>query len=183
MQLDAFLFQYINGFAEHFDWLDFLAVFLADYLQYCLVVILIFILFFPEKNRLKNRIMVFLGILAAFIARFVVKTGIILFYSRPRPFILLEDARQLLNVSFNENFQSFPSGHAIFFFALSAVLYCFSKKLGAGFFIASVLMAGARVFVGVHWLSDVVVGAFLGMLVGWAVFKFYQSRSRQIREQ
>ncbi len=174
MQIDAFLFQYINGLVNQSKFLDIIAVFFAGYLQYGLGLILVVFLFFPKKDRLKNRTMVVIGLLAAFFSRFIVKTAIVLFYSRPRPFLILPEARKLLSVSLNENFQSFPSGHAIFFFSLSAVLYCFNKKLGSWFFAASVVMVGARVFTGLHWLSDVLVGAVLGALVGWLAFRCYR---------
>ena len=67
---------------------------------------------------------------------------------------------------------SFPSGHAttaVFFFL--AILYLFTKELSSGYkFVArSVLILGAlllpfsRIFVQVHFFSDVVEGVILGI--------------------
>jgi undecaprenyl-diphosphatase len=77
---------------------------------------------------------------------------------------------------------SFPSGHAAFFFALSTVLLLYNKKFyprpkfwwGAGlfFFLASFLISIARVFVGIHWPSDILAGAAIGIFSGWLIILF-----------
>jgi undecaprenyl-diphosphatase len=66
---------------------------------------------------------------------------------------------------------SFPSGHA----ARSFMLAVLAIGLGPAWFailllIWAPLVGLARVAMGVHYLSDVVVGAFLGILMGWGNF-------------
>jgi membrane-associated phospholipid phosphatase len=70
--------------------------------------------------------------------------------------------------------KSFPSGHAT---AAAATYAAFAllfgirrsvrfKALGAGFAVAfAILIAGTRVLLGVHWLTDVIAGLVLGW--GW----------------
>ncbi|MDI6869465.1 MAG: phosphatase PAP2 family protein [Coprothermobacterota bacterium] len=180
MHPDLYLFQYINGLAGHFKFLDLLGIFFAEYLPYLLGLILLLLIFWPRKKRFENRLMVALGLLAALIARFVIKTVILSIFSRPRPFIILENVHKLLLTPLSENFQSFPSGHAIFFFALSMVLYRFDKKLGTWFLAASTIMGIARIFVGVHWPSDILGGAILGMITGWVVYECYQRQHERM---
>ncbi|PJA45915.1 hypothetical protein CO174_01290 [Candidatus Uhrbacteria bacterium CG_4_9_14_3_um_filter_50_9] len=62
---------------------------------------------------------------------------------------------------------SFPSAHATFVFALASLTYA-SPELFGYFFAAAVIVALARVAVGVHYLSDVFAGAVVGLLFGKA---------------
>lgn len=104
------------------------------------------------------------------LARFAVKGLILLFYSNPRPYAENLAARQLVATP-GEDFQSFPSGHALFFFAAAAAIYCYDKKLGVIFFAAAALISLARIFVGVHWPADILAGALLGIITGWLAYK------------
>jgi undecaprenyl-diphosphatase len=119
--------------------------------------------------------MVLVSIFAAFVARFGVKSIILLFYNRPRPFMDLPLTHKLISVNPVENFQSFPSGHTIFLFALSWVVYSFNKKLGIFFIVCSAIVGMARIFVGVHWPSDILGGAVLGIIVGIGINWLYIS--------
>jgi len=166
MYFNLKIFEAINGLANQSKILDALAIFLAEYLPYLLMLLLLSFLFWPKKDRSKNRAMVLVSVIAALVARLAVKNIILLFYSSPRPFISLPSANKLISASSAENWQSFPSGHTILFFALSAVIYSFNRKVGIFFFFCSALMGTARVFVGVHWPSDILAGAVLGIIVG-----------------
>jgi len=166
MYYDVKIFEAINGLASQSKVIDLLGIFFAKYFAYLLVLFLLSFFFWPKKDRIKNRAMILVSVTAALVARFVVKTIITLFYNRPRPYMNLSFAHKLISVSPAENLQSFPSGHAIFFFALSTVIYCFNKKLGIFFLICSAIISIARVFAGVHWPSDILGGAILGIIVG-----------------
>ena len=68
---------------------------------------------------------------------------------------------------------SFPSGHAARMVMLAALGLAYGPPwLGGLLVIWAPLVALARVGMGVHYLSDVVVGAALGIVFGilWAVF-------------
>jgi len=156
MNVDLYLFQYINGFAGKSVCLDFLAVFFADYIQYFLVAILFIYLI---KNFKKYSPMVVGGLVSAVFARFGVTEIIRFFYHRARPF-MENNVNLLLN---HENSYSFPSGHTAFFFALSTVIYYYNKKAGIIFFIASFLISISRIYCGVHWPSDILGGIIVGV--------------------
>ncbi|MBI4017292.1 MAG: phosphatase PAP2 family protein [Candidatus Aenigmarchaeota archaeon] len=78
---------------------------------------------------------------------------------------------------------SFPSGHAtasIIFFSL--LIYAFKddikNKLLKNLFIAAnttlfILIGFSRIYLNVHWLTDVVAGYALGLLVLTAFFRFF----------
>jgi len=173
MNFDITLFNFINEFAGQSKISDFAGIFLAEYLPYFLIAILLIFIFFPKANKKENRIMVFIALISALISKFIVKNAILFFYSRPRPFIALAETHNLLPINLGENFQSFPSGHAIFFFALAMGVYFYNKKLGLFFFICAILIGLARIFVGVHWPLDIIGGAILGILTAFLVQKLY----------
>jgi len=173
MYYDVKIFEAINGLTGQSRIADSAGIFFAEYFPYILGIFLLFFLFRPKQNKKENKYMVLVAMMAGLVARFVVKSVILLFYDRPRPYMDLSSTHKLISLSPIENLQSFPSGHAIFFFALSTVVYSFNKRLGIFFIICSIIMSIARVFVGVHWPSDILAGAVLGMLVGVVIRLFY----------
>ena len=170
MQVDFWLFQQINGLAGKFAWLDWLGIFLASYYQYLVVGALLLFIFISQdkKEQISRARMAGLAFLAALVARFGVVTTIYYFYIRLRPFVA-HAATQL--ISYDAAKPSFPSGHATFFFALAMVVYLYNKKIGAWFLAAALLISLARVYAGVHYLSDILAGVLIGSLVGWGVWE------------
>ncbi len=60
---------------------------------------------------------------------------------------------------------SFPSGHTITAFAVTVSLSAFYPDLAPGFLFCAVSVAASRVLLGMHFLSDVAVGAVIGTLL------------------
>ena len=67
----------------------------------------------------------------------------------------------------------FVSSHAANFFALIAFIFPFYKEkknwILAGLMLVGILVAISRIYLGVHYFSDVLVGAILGILVGFSI--------------
>jgi undecaprenyl-diphosphatase len=59
---------------------------------------------------------------------------------------------------------SFPSGHAATSFACATVLSAFVPRLRVPFFVLATLIALSRVYNGLHYPTDVLAGALLGVL-------------------
>ena len=173
MRVDSAIFHFFNNFSGHYKALDWLGIFFAQYSQYALVLLLLTFFFWAVLDGAKKRQAILLGFAAAIFARYIVKSIILLVDERARPFVVFPDVHPLIATAVSENFQSFPSGHAIFFFALSTVLFRYHRKLGSWFFAASAVMGIARVFVGVHWPSDIVAGAVLGIVIGFLADESY----------
>ena len=63
---------------------------------------------------------------------------------------------------------SFPSGHATTAFAAATALALLCPRLRLPAFALAALIAFSRVYLGVHFPSDVITGAALGTLIGAA---------------
>ena len=184
MNYDIEFFIALNSLAGQYKIIDLLVIFLADYLPYLMTLFLLYFLFWPKykvadteevlvkfkKDKIKNRIMVLVAILSSIISIFVVKNIILFFYNRPRPYIALPIAHKLVSVSTFEDLHSFPSGHAMFFFAMASAIYLYNKKWGIYFFVATILISISRVIAGVHYPSDILFGGISGILVACIVF-------------
>lgn len=70
----------------------------------------------------------------------------------------------------------FVSSHAANFFALSTFLYLVFRtysKYWILLFLWALIIIYSRIYLGVHYPSDVIAGAILGSIIGWAVNKLY----------
>lgn len=84
--------------------------------------------------------------------------------ARPRPFMVLPDVR----VFMRDGGFSFPSGHSAATFMAASVLSGFFKRAPLYFTIAFIV-GFSRVYLGVHYVSDVLAGALMGMAIGYGL--------------
>jgi undecaprenyl-diphosphatase len=68
---------------------------------------------------------------------------------------------------------SFPSGHTITAFAVAVPLSQFYPSLTAGLLFCAFSIAVSRILLGMHFLSDVLVGALMGTALGYSCFLIY----------
>lgn len=173
--LDLNIFRSINGLAGHWSALDAFAIFMAAYSQYVWFAVLAGLGLRSLLHRTRSWMLLTLGVGAAGAARWSAKMLI----ARTRPYQVLTGVHPLIAAPIDEVQQSFPSGHATFFFALATVLYAYDRRLGRWAFAAAVVMGMSRVYVGVHWPSDILGGALIGMATGWLVVKVWRSLERR----
>lgn len=96
---------------------------------------------------------------------------------RVRPCNVLPDVHLLVYCS---KAGSFPSSHATNLFTFATLISYFYKKVKVVFFSIAVLVSFSRVYVGVHYPSDVVGGALLGIFCAWIMiilFKVIDSKT------
>lgn len=180
MSFDTGLFFAFYNLSHHSLVLDTSGVFLAEYATYLWAGLLVLAVLVPHEYRRRERREVVVATAAAIFARVFVKGVIAFFYPRPRPFVTFHAVHPLVSIASSENFQSFPSGHTIFFFALATVFFCFNKRAGVLAFFGALLISVARVYVGVHWPSDILGGIVLGILTGWGTFFVYRKYQTRI---
>lgn len=106
---------------------------------------------------------------AATLLAVAVNQPLVAAFSEARPYAVLP---HLLVLGHRSVDPSFPSDHAVMAGAAAAGLWLSSRRLGVLGAVLAVLMALVRVYVGVHWPHDVVVGLAVGAVVtllGWLV--------------
>ena len=67
---------------------------------------------------------------------------------------------------------SFPSGHAMASFACATVLLYFDKKIGIPALITAILISFSRLYLYVHYPSDILGGTIIGIAVGTFMYNF-----------
>ncbi len=86
-------------------------------------------------------------------------------FNRIRPFVLVPSVELLVRPPMDA---SFPSGHTAVSFAAVFALRASGSPLWKPALFLAVAIAFSRLYLYVHWPSDVLGGALLGAAVGWA---------------
>lgn len=111
---------------------------------------------------------IFLAI-ALLLETFVVDLSIKPLCNRPRPCDINTSVEMLVPRPYSA---SFPSGHSAEAFAVSGVLYYCHSKWFVPAVIFSGLMALSRLYLYVHFPTDVAAGILIGWLCGFAAVDF-----------
>jgi lipid A 4'-phosphatase len=89
---------------------------------------------------------------------------------RPRPKLLFAAGDYEFSwIGLSADHWSFPSGHAATAAALATALWCLWPQPLLFYVVGAALVAMSRVVTGAHYLSDVVMGAFIGVVVARAL--------------
>ncbi len=166
--IDVAVFHFINGTLAN-PITDKLMPFITDVKNWYLTYVLLWfiILFKGGKYRVGLAIgMILLVVVSDQISSTLLKH----LFERPRPCKVLENVRLLVGCT---DSYSFPSSHAVNNFAAAMFFSYFYKHLKWILFSVASLMALSRIFVGVHYPSDVIGGALIGLVIGYVLAVSY----------
>jgi undecaprenyl-diphosphatase len=169
MSFDAPIVLFLHTFVFETPLASGLTIFLAEYFPFLVGGALALLLARAQYSRVKKMHIFAIAIIAALIARVGIVELLRTFIDRERPYHALD-----LVPLVSETSRSFPSAHAAFFFALAAAIFQYNRAWGILFFGAACLISIARIAAGVHYPSDVLVGACIGIAVGCGVVRFFQ---------
>jgi undecaprenyl-diphosphatase len=101
-------------------------------------------------------------------------------FERPRPCQIFEDVRLLVGCT--SSF-SFPSGHASNSFAVASIFGYFFRRASLPMFLIALFVGFSRIYVGVHYPSDVLAGAIWGGLIAIILLILQKYCSERFRER
>jgi len=99
--------------------------------------------------------------------------------ARPRPFSVLADV--ILPIGSTGTY-SFPSNHALNNFAAAVFFYRLYPNLKWALFITAFLVSISRIYLGLHYPSDILGGALIGSVFGY-IFAEIILRINKLTEQ
>lgn len=165
MDVNIDLFHLINDVGKELSFLNPPMVFIAEYMVFFLAFT---VLVFWFKRDKKNRMMIICAgcafVLAELIGRLAGQ-----FHSNYQPFAELANVNQLINKAVDN---SFPSDHTILFFAFCFSFFLFNKKSKYFWMALACLVGLSRIWVGVHYPADIVVGAMIAMASAYLAYVF-----------
>jgi undecaprenyl-diphosphatase len=168
MALDNALFNLINGFAGRLPLLDgMMRLLVNDYLiptTLCLLAAALWFCGQDRQTREGSQHAVVSMVVAVLLANVLVKLCNHVYF-RPRPFSVQE-----VNLLFyRPSDSSLPSNAAAVGFAFAGVGWQLNRRLGVLMGSLAGLWGFARVYCGVHYPLDVLVGGLLGLLSAYVV--------------
>ena len=99
---------------------------------------------------------------------------------RPRPFVTFTDLQIIIPTP--SEF-SFPSGHTSSSFAAASVFYThLPKKIGVPAIVLAGLIGLSRLYVGVHYPTDVIAGIFMGIFLGYLAKYIVQLFEKKLKK-
>ena len=170
-QIDYSILLFIQ---EHlrFDWLTGPLVFISHlgnsgwfWIALCILLLI------PKRTRAIG----LCGLIALLIGALITNVCLKNWVARIRPYEQFADLKLLLETQ--RDF-SFPSGHACSSFAAAYAIYHIAdkpmKKLGIFSLILASVIAWSRLYVAVHFPTDVLGGILIGLLSGWLACLVYK---------
>ena len=88
--------------------------------------------------------------------------GLKFLLQRPRPFHFLAAASKLSHGPGEVLDPSFPSGHTVYAFMMATLLSCWFPRYRILFFLLAVFVGWTRIYLNLHYPTDVLMGCLLG---------------------
>ena len=160
--MDFGILYFFNGL--HTEILDNIMIFLTQLGDKGIfwIVIAVALLFSSKTRKCGIFMLVSMGI-GLLIGNGIIKNLV----ARPRPY-WIDESITLLIPGLSD--YSFPSGHTLASFEAAIMIFLFNKKWGIPAIILSVLIGISRLYLFVHFPTDVLAGAILGTIISLTVY-------------
>ncbi|MBI5476300.1 MAG: phosphatase PAP2 family protein [Ignavibacteriales bacterium] len=181
--IDKWIFCFINQTLSN-PIFDFLMPFITDWNLYWIgrgIAIILWLLLFWRGGKRGRTVALLLILLILITDQF---NGVVLkqLFNRPRPCHMLNGHHVVDTVHLLVGCGgglSFPSSHATNNLAFAAFISYYYPRWKIPAFSYGILMALSRIFVGVHYPSDVLIGGIIGMLWAYLLITLWESAGRQ----
>lgn len=156
MNFDEKVFFAINDLAAIQILIPFWKLVVNEYFVPVLLSLVILYLWISPFKRNKEGVV--LAALSVGLVNLIIKLTNLAFF-RDRPFV----DHQVNLLFYKPTDSSFPANSVAVVFVLAAAVYYIDRKIGRYAFLVAAIFALSRIVVGVHYPSDVLVGALLGV--------------------
>lgn len=146
------------------DWVMSFFSAINDHGYVCIALAVILIIF---RRTRRTGLQVFMSIALAYILANLIIKNIV---ARPRPYEVYADLIPLIGKPHDT---SFPSGHAVSAFAAATAVFFTNKKFGVLALIIAAIIAFSRLYNLVHFPTDVLAGAAIGIVMAVLVNYFF----------
>ncbi len=162
-------FLFINQY--HRPWLDYFFIGYTYMGNGLVIILLVLILFFVLKKR-KLAVTLLIAFSSTGILTQIIKP--LVHSPRPENYFYPQRLSFFIDDVILAGDNSFPSGHTATAFAVAAVLALYTNKKWHHFLLlcAAVLVGFSRIFLSQHFLLDVLMGSFIGVMGGLLTLYF-----------
>jgi undecaprenyl-diphosphatase len=169
--IDTALFHFINGSLSN-PVFDIVMPFLTDLNQQRIVLVFVaaLLIWMIIRGKLNVRLAAILLIVTIVVSDQLNSSVIKDLFQRSRPCRVLDNIHLLVGCGKG---YSFPSSHAVNNFAGAILLAFFIPRAKWWFFGFAAVIAFSRVYVGVHYPSDVIGGGVIGLICGGCVILIF----------
>ena len=154
----------LYNFMENHQFLKNLFIFITTLGNSGIIWIIFAIFLYFNKSTKKNGVIMICSLLIGFIIGNLILKNLI---ARDRPFIQLS----LIPLISAPSGFSFPSGHSLSSFIGATSIFMFNKKYGILAYILAFLIAVSRILLAVHYPTDIIAGAILGIFISYFSYK------------
>ncbi len=168
---DVAVYHLVNGMAGHSQILDAIMIFFAKYALELYALLFVIAWFTLPRKDIQNRHALFVAGLSGVLA-LIINVVISHIWFRPRPFTVFQKGTFTQLVSHSKD-ASFPSDHASGSWGFASASWGHTPRwVRYSFTILAILVSFARVFVGVHYPTDVLAGLLIGFVSSRIMWKF-----------